>query len=103
MNEEDIRTNITDIYNKINYLKKLVTNNDNCDCCILELIKCQNCKNIICSKCDEQKCDVCKKSNCSKCLNHKTINTYPNCSNIGWYTCNSCQNNPYNNIKLYND
>lgn len=94
---ENINANIVDIYNKLDHLKKLIKNNNNCDCCIFELINCQNCKHIICSKCDEQKCDVCKKINCLKCLDYKTIITDPNCSNISWYVCNDCKD-----IKLYN-
>ena len=45
---------ILEIYNKINHLKELLTKNDNCHCCILELMKCQNCKHIICPNCDEK-------------------------------------------------
>jgi hypothetical protein len=92
--QKDIRTDIQDIYNKLNHLKELLQNNENCHCCILELKKCENCKHIICPNCDERQCDVCKKINCKKCLIYKTF--YPDSNILAWYTCNDCKD-----IKLY--
>ena len=43
----DISADIQDIYNKLNHLKELLTNNNNCHCCILGLTKCQKCQHII--------------------------------------------------------
>jgi hypothetical protein len=52
--QKDIRDDIRDIYNKINHLKELLRKKDNCHCCILELIRCRTCNDIICPNCDEK-------------------------------------------------
>ena len=95
--QKDIRDDIRDIYDKLNHLKELLTKNENCHCCILELIRCRTCNDIICPNCDEKKCQICKKFICKNCLNYKIKETDPNVNTLSWFACNSCKN-----IELYN-
>jgi len=89
------------INDKLNHIKKLLLNVD-CECDILNLVKCTNCKSILCDNCNycnNIQCESCKLWGCDNCVNYKTHITDPNCPNISWYVCDICVDNVNPTIK----